>query len=256
MQPMDVPPGPASDYIPGGCILGVSEKEFVLKSTNANGVEANDGTAGRNSSSAMKRDDWNRRYAAKELVWTADANRFLVAEATDLPPGRALDLAAGEGRNAVWLAERGWTARVVDFSDVAIEKAKHLAASRNVADRIAFEVADLCLYEPEAQAYDLVAVFYLQIPQNELVPILTRAARAVAPGGTFLLVAHDSANLKDGYGGPKYPEVLYTAEQVVAALDGELEIDKAIRVERPVETAEGVKVALDCLVRAHRPAKG
>ncbi len=63
----------------------------------------------------MDHQDWNRRYAQKELVWTAEANRFLVAEASDLPPGRALDLAAGEGRNAVWLAERGWRVVAVDF---------------------------------------------------------------------------------------------------------------------------------------------
>ena len=94
---------------------------------------------------------------------------------------------------------------------------------------------------------------YLQIPQAELAPILARAARAVAPGGTFLLVAHDSANLEHGHGGPQHPDVLYTAAQVVAALGGELEIEKASRVERPVETDAGVKVAIDCLVRGRRP---
>jgi SAM-dependent methyltransferase len=201
----------------------------------------------------MEQDDWNRRYAAKEFIWTVDANRFLVAEAADLPPGRALDLAAGEGRNAVWLAERGWTVRAVDFSDVAVEKGKQLAAARKVADRIDFKVADLRGYEPEAQSFDLVAVMYLQIPQGELAPILARAARAVAPGGTFVLVAHDSSNLEHGYGGPKQPAVLYTAEQAVAALGGELAVEKAGPVERPVETDGGPKVAIDCLVRAKRP---
>jgi SAM-dependent methyltransferase len=201
----------------------------------------------------MGQGDWNRRYAAKEFIWTVDANRFLAAEVANLPPGRALDLAAGEGRNAVWLAEQGWTVRAVDFSDVAIEKGKQLAAARNVADKVDFQVADLRSYEPEAQNFDLVALIYLQIPQAELVPIIARAARAVAPGGTFLLVAHDSANLEHGYGGPQHPDALYTAEQVVAALGGELEIEKASRVERPVETDAGVKVALDCLVRARRP---
>jgi SAM-dependent methyltransferase len=202
---------------------------------------------------SKEREDWNRRYAAKEFIWTVEANRFLAAEVASLPPGSALDLAAGEGRNAVWLAERGWSVRAVDFSDVAIEKARRLAAAREVADRIDFQVADLRGYEPETRRFDLVALMYLQIPQAELVPILARAARAVAPGGTFLLVAHDSANLEHGYGGPKQPEVLYTAEQVVAALGGELEIEKAGPVERPVETEEGIKVAIDCLVRARRP---
>jgi SAM-dependent methyltransferase len=200
----------------------------------------------------MDREDWNRRYAVKEFIWTIDANRFLAEEAATLPPGAALDLAAGEGRNAIWLAERGWLVRAVDFSDVAIDKGRRLAAARNLADKIDFHVADLRGYQPEARRFDLVALLYLQIPQVELVPILVRAARAVAPGGTFLLVAHDSANLTQGYGGPQQAAVLYTAEQVVAALNGELQIEKASSVERPVATDQGTKVAIDCLVRARR----
>lgn len=200
----------------------------------------------------MDAETWNRRYAEKDFVWTVKANRFLVEEAADLAPGRAIDLAAGEARNAVWLAERGWTAHAVDFSEAGLDKGRQLAEARNVADRLTFEVADLTVYEPAAQAYDLVAVFYLQMVQERLAPILARAARAVAPGGTFLLVAHDADNLAHGHGGPQRPEVLMTADQVVAALGGELEIAKAARVERPVETADGVKIALDCLVRARR----
>jgi SAM-dependent methyltransferase len=200
----------------------------------------------------MEREDWNRRYAAKEFIWTVNANRFLVAEAATLLPGRALDLAAGEGRNAVWLAERGWAVRAIDFSDVAIEKGKRLAAARQVADKVDFQIVDLRGYEPEVHQFDLVALMYLQIPRAEREPIFIRAARAVAPGGTFLLVAHDSANLLHGYGGPQHPDVLYTAEQVVNALGGELEIEKATPVERLVETDDGTKVAIDCLVRGKR----
>ena len=80
----------------------------------------------------VNRDDWNRRYEGAELVWTARPNRFLVAEAAGLVPGRALDLACGEGRNAVWLAEQGWQATGVDFSGVALGKAQLLAESRSV----------------------------------------------------------------------------------------------------------------------------
>jgi SAM-dependent methyltransferase len=200
----------------------------------------------------MEREDWNRRYAAKEFIWTVNANRFLVAEAATLLPGRALDLAAGEGRNAVWLAERGWAVRAIDFSDVAIEKGKRLAAARQVADKVDFQIVDLRGYEPEVHQFDLVALMYLQIPRAEREPIFIRAARAVAPGGTFLLVAHDSANFLHGYGGPPHPDVLYTAEQVVNALGGELEIEKATPVERLVETDDGTKVAIDCLVRGKR----
>ncbi len=200
----------------------------------------------------MEREDWNRRYAQKDLVWTAEPNRFLVSEVAGLAPGNALDLAAGEGRNAAWLAEQGWHVRAVDFADVAAVKGKRLAEARQVADNVIFEIADLRSYEPQAHGYDLVALVYLQLAQAELAPILARAARAVAPGGTFLLVAHDATNLAHGHGGPRDPAVLYTAEQVVAAVGGELDIEKAGRVERPVATDDGIRVAIDCLVRGKR----
>jgi SAM-dependent methyltransferase len=198
------------------------------------------------------REEWNRRYAGKELVWTARPNRFLVAEADGLRPGRALDLACGEGRNAVWLAEEGWQVTGVDFSDVALAKARELVAARGVeADWVQ---ADLLDYRPEPRAYDLVLLFYLQLPGAQRRQIVRVAADAAAAGGTLLLVAHDSSNLEHGHGGPKEPAVLYTAADVVADLDGSgLEIERAELVERPVATADGERTALDALVRARRP---
>jgi SAM-dependent methyltransferase len=193
----------------------------------------------------VKRDAWNQRYAGTELVWTAQPNRFLVAEAEDLPPGRALDLACGEGRNAVWLARRGWSVTGVDFAGVGLEKARRLAAEAGV-DAEWIE-ADLLDYEPPAGEADLVIVFYLQVSSEHRSAILRSAATAVAPGGTFLLVGHDASNLEHGHGGPQDPSVLYTADDVVADLDG-FEIERAEVVERPVDTA----VALDVLVRARR----
>jgi SAM-dependent methyltransferase len=202
--------------------------------------------------SARERAQWNERYTEKAFVWTIEPNRFLVEEAAGLPAGRALDLAAGEARNAVWLAEQGWQALAVDFADVGLDKGRQLAAARNVADKVRFETADLRAYTPEKAGFDLVAVFYLQIPKAELAPIIERAAAAVAPGGIFLLVAHDSSNLANGYGGPQNPDMLYTASDVVATLGDGLAIEKAGTVERPVKTEAGTKVAIDCLVRAKR----
>jgi SAM-dependent methyltransferase len=201
--------------------------------------------------SSMDREDWDRRYAGRELLWTGEPNRFLVAETAGLRPGRALDIACGEGRNAVWLAEQGWQATGVDFSEVALAKARQLADVRGVqTDWVA---ADLVDYRPEAYAFDLVIVFYLQVSAAQRRAIVRAAAEAVARGGTFLLVAHDSSNLEQGHGGPQEPEVLYTAEDVVADLDG-LQVERAARVERPVQTPEGERVALDALVRAVLPA--
>ncbi|WP_019629759.1 class I SAM-dependent methyltransferase [Actinomadura atramentaria] len=194
----------------------------------------------------MESADWDARYAGTELVWTAEANRFVVEEAGDLTPGRALDLAAGEGRNAVWLAERGWSVTAVDFSPNGLAKARRLAESRGA--EVDWVLADVRDHRPEPRAFDLVLVAYLHLPQPDLHGVLERAAAAVAPGGTLLVVGHDRANIGGGVGGPRDPAVLYDAPEVVAAL-GDLRIVRAGRVEREVP---GEGVALDTLVRAAR----
>ncbi len=197
----------------------------------------------------MRPEDWDRRYAEKDLLWSATPNRVLVAEAAGLPPGRALDLACGEGRNAIWLAELGWRVTAVDFSEVAIAKAQTKAAEHAVD--VDFLCADLLDYEPEIEAYDLVVVLFLQLTVEERRPVLSLAAGALAPGGTFLLVGHDSTNLTDGVGGPSEPTVLYTPDDIIAELP-ELEIEKAERILRDVEGED--RPAIDALVRARKPA--
>lgn len=193
--------------------------------------------------------DWNQRYEEHGLVWSAEPNQFLAAEVTGLKPGRALDLACGEGRNALWLAEQGWDVTAADFSDVALAKARHLAAERGV--EVAWVLADVFDYAPEPRAFDLVAVFYLQVPANERRRVLEKAADAVAPGGTVLVVGHDVENLSTGARGPRDPEVLMTPEAVASELP-ELHIERADRVTRTVETDDGEATAIDTLVRATR----
>jgi SAM-dependent methyltransferase len=194
---------------------------------------------------------WDERYAGRELLWTAEPNRFVVQEASTLMPGRALDVACGEGRHAVWLAERGWQVTGVDFSRVGIEKARQLEDLRGV--HVDWVVADLVEYRPEDQAFQLVIVLYLQLPAALRGPIVRRAASAVASNGEFLLVGHDSSNITRGYGGPQDPTVLYTAEEVVRDLRGTgLRIEREERVERPVETPAGARLALDAFVLGRR----
>ena len=198
----------------------------------------------------MDASEWDDRYRDKELVWSAGPNQFVEKYCADLAPGKAIDLAAGEGRNTIWLAERGWDATALDFSEVAIGKAREIAEHRGV--NIGAEVVDLTTYDLGSRAYDLVVVNYLQLPDAQLTPILVKAAGAVAPGGMFLLVCHDLDNLERGYGGPQHPTVLTTPAQVTEAIGDELEVDRAEVVERVVATEEGERVALDTLVIAHR----
>jgi SAM-dependent methyltransferase len=196
----------------------------------------------------MQREDWDARYAWVEDVWD-EANRFLVAEAAELEPGRALDLACGQGRNAIWLATRGWEVTGVDFSEVAVVKA--LARAERDALPATFVCADLLDYEPDAGAYDLVLLLYLHVPESTRRHVLAKAASAVIPGGTFILVGHDVANMADGVGGPGDAALLYTPEQIAGELPADLEIEKAERVLRDVDGEE--RDAIDALVRARRP---
>jgi SAM-dependent methyltransferase len=196
----------------------------------------------------VQREDWDKRYSAVENLWAVKPNRFLVAEVEDLVPGRALDLACGEGQNAIWLATLGWDVTGVDYSEVAISKARTRAERDGV--RVDFLVGDLVAYEPGTAAYDLVVVLYLHIPSDERRGVLERAALALAPGGTFVFVGHDLTNLTDGVGGPSDPGLLCTPDEIAAELPG-LEIEKAARVLRDVDGEE--RDAIDALVRARRP---
>ena len=193
--------------------------------------------------------EWDRRYAGAELVWTAEPNRFVVNELQDLAPGRALDVAAGEGRNAVWLAARGWRVTAVDFSTAGLDKGRRLAEARGAA--VNWVHADVRDYQPEAAAFQLVLVAYLQLREAELDGVLRRVVTALAPGGVLLVVGHDVTNLTEGTGGPQDPAVLYTPPSVTRSLGG-LTVQRAERVRRPVTTAEGPREAVDTLVRAVR----
>jgi len=197
---------------------------------------------------------WDERYSGTEFEWTTRPNQFVAAELADLPPGRALDLAAGEGRNTVWLAERGWRVTAVDFSRVGLEKGRKLSAARGVDEaQVKWIVADLRDYEPERDFYDLALIAYLQVSPEVRATVLARAAAALVPGGTLFVVGHDLTNLTDGTGGPQDPDVLYTPEAVRAELPG-LRVVRAERVHRTVERDGDPAIAIDTLVRAVRRA--
>jgi SAM-dependent methyltransferase len=172
---------------------------------------------------------WDDRYAAAEQVWSVEPNQFVAAELADLPPGAAVDLACGEGRNAIWLADRGWSVTGIDFSEVAVERARERAGDREVS----WVVGDALTVE--LPSVDLSLLAYLQLPADERRIAVRRAFGALRPGGTLLVVAHDSTNLTEGTGGPQDPSVLYTAEDVLTDVDGEpFTVVRAERVARTV----------------------
>lgn len=203
----------------------------------------------------MRAADWDRKWRGR-LDENRDAelgrrpNRFLVSAVEGSEPGRALDLACGAGRHALWLAERGWQVTGVDFSEVALAEGRRLAAARGLD--LEWIAADVVAWEPPAQAFDLVLVLYLQLPGHELRAVLGHAARALAPGGRLIVIGHHRDNLEHGYGGPSSAAVLYTEADIEARLDG-LEVERAERVRRPVESVEGDHHAIDAVVVATAP---
>jgi SAM-dependent methyltransferase len=190
---------------------------------------------------------WDDRYAAAELVWSVEPNQFVAAECADLPPGRAVDLAAGEGRNAIWLARRGWSVTAVDFSQVGLDKGRQLAGDAKVD----WVRADATTWTGDG--YDLCVIAYLQLAAEQRRAACRAGFASLRPGGTFLLVAHDSTNLAEGTGGPQDPSVLMTAADVLDDLAGqEYDVVSAGRVARTVDDGhrgDGGRTAWDCLVR-------
>ncbi|UUZ61585.1 class I SAM-dependent methyltransferase [Nocardioides sp. B-3] len=186
------------------------------------------------------------------MVWSRGPNQFIETECADLTPGRAVDLACGEGRNAIWLASLGWDVTAVDFSQVAIDKGRTLAGDLPVdwvcADATTWTGSDL----------DLAVVAYFQVPAALRRTAMWNVVSSLRPGGTLARVAHDSSNLTEGTGGPQDPAVLMTASDILDDLEGiDVEVVRAERVARVVTADDGhgsevTKTAWDCLVRLVR----
>lgn len=196
----------------------------------------------------MTSQHWDDRYAAADRVWSAEPNLWVVQHTAGIEPGTALDVACGEGRNAIWLAGRGWRVLGIDFSAVAVDRARRLAqdAGRDARFEVA-DVTDLSLN----QTFNLVLVCYLQVPEPARRAALRAAAAHTALGGHLLIIAHHRQNLTDGTGGPQDPAALYDEEAVAADLAGTgLEVLVADAPQRTVPDA--ARDAIDLVVLARR----
>lgn len=189
--------------------------------------------------------DWDEKYRAADRLWSDDPNMFVVDRLGDLPPGVGLDLASGEGRNAIWLAGRDWEMTAVDFSEVAVER------GRAVSDTVHWVVADVREWQPD-RVFDLIVIAYLHLVEADMERVVTRAAGWLGAGGELFMIGHDHSNLEQGHGGPQVPEVLWDRDLLRSWVEGMTIVENQV-VRRPVETAEGVKLARDTLVRVRRP---
>lgn len=174
--------------------------------------------------------DWDERYAGSDLVWSAGPNRWVAELVPGLAPGLALEMAAGEGRNAIWLAEQGWSVDATDFSSVAIGRMRAwaLARSETVDGRLRCWVADATSppRPAERSAYDLVVQCYLHLVPQPWAQGVTGAVERTRPGGAVLLIGHAERNLTEGIGGPQQRDLLFDPEEVEAVVS-----DLPVRVE-------------------------
>ena len=194
---------------------------------------------------------WDDRYstaaAAGDAVWSIEPNAWIEQVTGTLPPGNAIDLAAGEGRNALWLASRGWSVTAVDFSAAGLAIGRKRAAT--AALDLDWVTADATSWVSPTPV-DLVVIAYLQLPAPDLTRAISNAILSLAAGGTLALIGHDSENLEHGVGGPQDATMLYDLETVRSAAVG-LDIAECRRYNRT--TADG-RIAIDTILLASVPS--
>lgn len=186
------------------------------------------------------KEHWEQHYGERDRVWSGRVNVRLAEVVSSLAPGRALDLGCGEGADACWLAERGWSVVAVDISDTALQRAAVAAEAQGLSDRIEFAQQDLSDGFPEG-TFDLISAQFL----HSMIPfdrprVLKRAAAAVRPGGLLLIVDH--AGPPPWVSKLDHHHEFPSAEEVVGSLDlvaAEWERVRLESVERQATRPDG-----------------
>jgi trans-aconitate methyltransferase len=187
----------------------------------------------------MDAEEWDERYRETPSLW-GGPNRILEPLLAELPPGRAADLACGDGRHTAWLAERGWRAHGVDFSGAAIAQARSRSTSVGSAT---YEVSDVRAWEP-AEPVDLVLVAYLHLPAAERSTLLGRSLGWLTSTGRLVVLAHARENLEHGVGGPREASILPGVDDLAADVRG-ARVHRLAHVIRRTEAGDAVDVLLD-----------
>lgn len=192
---------------------------------------------------------WDERYAASDRLWSGDPNPTVAQIVGPMAPGRALDLGAGEGRHAVWLARSGWRVTAVDFSAIGLGRGR----SAPGGEAVDWIVADVREWRPPpATAYDLILVAFLHLADD----VFGRLAEWLAPGGAVVVIGHALRNLTDGVGGPRDPRLLYTEAKLERAAAG-LDVEELREVRRDTDAGTAIDLVLVArrspMALEHRP---
>lgn len=198
--------------------------------------------------------DWDHRYSG-DPIWSGNPNGSLVAEVTDVAPGRALDVGAGEGGDAIWLAEQGWAVTATDISSRALRRIRAEAGRRDL--QVTCRLVDANAREPfEQGGFDLVSAAYASIPRTPDLRGAHNVLEAVAPGGTLVILSHDLEAMRDPQHQhrPFDPEAYLHIDDFAAVLQARPEwtIEVNDKRPRPAGSASAAHHADDRVLRARR----
>jgi SAM-dependent methyltransferase len=162
----------------------------------------------------MNPETWDERYSAEEYVYGKEPNDYFKKVIDSMNSGKLLLPGDGEGRNAVYAAQRGWTVDAFDISQNAATKALRLAKEKSV--RISFQVDNFLFFQPKTDFYNLVAVLFLHIPRNQRRIFSVKLWDSLRPGGKLIMEVFSKEQLKYNSGGPKNSELLYSEQEILA----------------------------------------
>ncbi|MGN9908942.1 class I SAM-dependent methyltransferase [Phytohabitans sp. LJ34] len=166
---------------------------------------------------------WDERYSGPEKVWSGNPNPQLVAAASGLAPGTALDVGCGEGGDVIWLARQGWTVTGADFSANGLARAARHAEQAGVAGRVDWWQVDARTFAAGGRSFDLVTSHYLHPPEGGMVEVTRRLAEAVAPGGHLLVVGHAPSEVF-AHGSTSKHRAMFAAKELLPALPDDFEV--------------------------------
>ncbi len=194
---------------------------------------------------------WNERYSKPGFLFGTDPAQFLVEQQDYLQRGKtALCIADGEGRNSVFMAEKGMKVTAQDASEVAIDKARGLAAARGAS--VAYRLGDLRDFDWDETQYDLVAGIFIQFAEPDFRDaIFDGMKRALVPGGILLLHGYRPEQLEYGTGGPPCAENMYTVDLLRDAFS-DMEILRLEAYDREVQEGcghSGMSALIDLVAR-------
>lgn len=193
---------------------------------------------------------WDKRYRERDAAWSGEPNDRIVDAVASVAPGVALDIACGDGADAIWLAEHSWRVTATDISSVALERGH----ANDRTGRVEWLQADLLEWTPAAATYDFVSAHFVHFASPEREKIFRAIAAAVRSGGTLLIVGHHPSDLRTTAGRWPMPEFYYTADAIAELLEpAGWEILEASAAPRSAVDPTGATITVhDAVLRARR----